>query len=52
MTYFGAKVLHFPAVIPAIAAGIPLVIRNSFRPEGPGTTIAARGDGRRRGSGP
>jgi aspartokinase/homoserine dehydrogenase 1 len=45
MTYFGAKVLHFPAVIPAIAAGIPLVIRNSFRPEGKGTTIAARGAG-------
>ncbi len=46
MTYFGAKVLHFPAVIPAIAAGIPLVIRNSYRPEVPGTTIAAKGDGR------
>jgi aspartokinase/homoserine dehydrogenase 1 len=45
MTYFGAKVLHFPAVIPAIAAGIPLVIRNSFRPEGKGTTITARGAG-------
>ena len=46
MTFFGARVLHFPAVIPAIAAGIPLVIRNSFRPEEPGTTIAATGDGR------
>jgi aspartate kinase len=46
MTYFGAKVLHFPAVIPAIAAGIPLVIRNSFRPKGMGTRIAAKGDGR------
>ncbi len=45
MTYFGAKVLHFPAVLPAIAAGIPLVIRNSFRPEIRGTTIASRGDG-------
>jgi aspartate kinase len=46
MTFFGAKVLHFPAVIPAIAAGIPLVIRNSFRPETRGTTIAARGEGK------
>jgi aspartokinase/homoserine dehydrogenase 1 len=46
MTYFGAKVLHFPAVIPAISAGIPLVIRNSLRPEVPGTTIAAKGDGK------
>ncbi len=45
MTYFGAKVLHFPAVLPAIAEEIPLVIRNSFRPDRPGTTIAARGDG-------
>ncbi len=41
MTYFGAKVLHFPAVLPAIAGSIPLVIRNTFRPEGSGTTIAA-----------
>ena len=47
MTYFGAKVLHFPAVLPAIAEGIPLVIRNSFRPEIRGTTIASKGDGAR-----
>jgi aspartate kinase len=46
MTYFGAKVLHFPAVLPAIAEEIPLVIRNSFRPEIRGTTIASRGDGK------
>ena len=46
MTYFGAKVLHFPAVLPAIAARIPLVIRNSFAPDGPGTTISAKGDPR------
>lgn len=45
MTYFGAKVLHFPAVLPAIAASIPLVIKNSFRPEGTGTTIAEKSDG-------
>ena len=46
MTFFGAKVLHFPAVLPAIAEEIPLVIRNSFRPDDPGTTIAAKGDGK------
>ncbi len=46
MTYFGAKVLHFPAVLPAVAAKIPLVIRSSFAPEGPGTTISAKGDPR------
>jgi len=47
MTYFGAKVLHFPAVLPAIAAQIPLVIKNSFHPAGAGTTIALKGDGRK-----
>lgn len=46
MTYFGAKVLHFPAVLPAIAASIPLVIRNSFAPAKAGTTISERSDGR------
>lgn len=46
MTYFGAKVLHFPAVLPAVAARIPLVIRNSFAPDGPGTTISEKGDPR------
>ncbi len=46
LTYFGAKVLHFPAVLPAIAARIPLVIRNSFAPDGPGTRISERGDPR------
>jgi aspartate kinase len=45
LTYFGAKVLHFPAMIPAIAAQIPIVIRNSFRPDGTGTIIDARGSG-------
>ncbi len=44
MTYFGAKVLHFPAVLPAIAASIPLVIKNTFRPDGLGTTISTQGD--------
>lgn len=45
LTYFGAKVLHFPAMIPAISAGIPIVIRNSFRPETGGTIIDAKGSG-------
>lgn len=44
MTFFGAKVLHFPAVLPAIAASIPLVIKNSFHPAGTGTTIGEKGD--------
>ena len=44
MTYFGAKVLHFPAVLPAIAEEIPLVIKNSFAPDRPGTTISTKGE--------
>lgn len=47
MTYFGAKVLHFPAVLPAIADSIPLVIRNSFDPKVKGTTISERGSERK-----
>lgn len=47
MTYFGAKVLHFPAVLPAIAEAIPLVIRNSFSPAGRGTTVSSRGSERK-----
>lgn len=49
LTYFGAKVLHFPAMIPAIAHGIPILIRNSFRPSVAGTLIDARGPGRAHG---
>lgn len=36
---FGAKVLHPAAIDPAIQGGIPVVVRNSWRPEEPGTTI-------------
>ncbi len=46
LTYFGAKVLHFPAMIPAISAGIPIVIRNSFAPNQSGSTIDRRGSGK------
>ncbi len=41
MAYFGAKVLHPRAVIPAINAKIPLFLRNIFRPEWDGTRVAA-----------
>ncbi len=37
----GAKVLHPNCLEPARAAGIPLSIRNTFRPERPGTQVAA-----------
>jgi len=35
----GAKVLHWKAVAPARAAEVPIVVRNTFRPEAAGTWI-------------
>ena len=39
LSHFGAKVVHPPSVHPARRRRIPLVIRNTFRPEGAGTTV-------------
>ena len=39
LSHFGAKVIHPPSVHPARARGIPLVVRNTFRPEAAGTRI-------------
>lgn len=39
MSYFGAKVLHPKTMIPAVQHGIPIRMRNTFRPEAPGTVI-------------
>ena len=41
LSYFGAKVIHPRTVLPAIEAGIPVRILNTFAPGEPGTTIAA-----------
>jgi aspartokinase/homoserine dehydrogenase 1 len=41
LAYFGAKVIHPQTMQPAIARGIPLRIRNTFKPEHPGSLIAA-----------
>jgi bifunctional aspartokinase / homoserine dehydrogenase 1 len=43
LSYFGAKVLHSAAIAPAVAKRIPLLIKNTFRPEAPGTLISRRG---------
>jgi bifunctional aspartokinase / homoserine dehydrogenase 1 len=43
LAYFGAKVLHPNTLRPVTAAGVPVLIRNSFAPEKPGTRIIARG---------
>jgi len=46
LSYFGAKVLHSAAIAPAVARRIPLLIKNTFRPEAPGTLISGdRRDG-------
>ncbi len=39
LAYFGAKVLHPRTMEPAVSRGIPIWIRNTFRPERPGTRI-------------
>jgi aspartokinase/homoserine dehydrogenase 1 len=39
MSYFGAKVIHPPTMIPAIENQIPIFIKNTFNPENPGTVI-------------
>ncbi len=39
---FGGKVLHPKTMAPAAAAGIPIVVRNTFAPEHPGTVVGPR----------
>ena len=41
LSYFGAKVIHPRTVLPAIEAGIPVRILNTFAPSEPGTTITS-----------
>ena len=41
LSYFGAKVIHPRTVLPAVEAGIPVRILNTFAPADPGTTITA-----------
>lgn len=39
LSYYGAKVIHRKAIRPTMERGIPVWIKNSFRPELPGTKI-------------
>ena len=43
LAYFGARVIHPQALSPAQEAGIPVWIRNTFKPDCPGTRIDATG---------
>lgn len=47
LSYMGANVLHSESIFPVKSAGIPIRIRNTFRPEDEGTLIVAT-SGRRR----
>lgn len=40
LAYFGAKVIHPNTMSPAIGKGIPVWIKNSFKPEARGTRIS------------
>lgn len=46
LAYFGAKVVHPQTMSPAIERGLPIIIRNTFQPEHPGTRITAVSGGR------
>ncbi|WP_088340890.1 bifunctional aspartate kinase/homoserine dehydrogenase I [Robiginitalea sediminis] len=44
LSHFGAKVLYPPTIQPALEAGIPIRIKNTFEPEHEGTLIHAEGN--------
>jgi aspartokinase/homoserine dehydrogenase 1 len=44
LAYFGAKVLHPRTIRPLVDEAIPLRIKNTFRPQLPGTLIRAEAD--------
>ena len=44
LSYFGAKVLHSATIAPAVAKRIPILIKNTFNPDAPGTLISRRAD--------
>jgi aspartate kinase len=45
LAFFGAKVLHPATIRPAVTRGIPVVVRNSFRPGGAGTVVRQNATG-------
>ncbi|MBS0375001.1 MAG: bifunctional aspartate kinase/homoserine dehydrogenase I [Proteobacteria bacterium] len=42
LAYFGAKVIHPQTMAPAVSREIPILIKNTFAAERPGTVICAR----------
>lgn len=39
LSYFGAKVIYAPTMLPAVSKGIPIRVRNTFNPDHSGTLI-------------
>src|SRR5690606_36052569 len=46
LAYFGARVIHPGTMAPAVTRAIPIFIRNTFKPENPGTRIHLGGSSR------
>src|SRR5438876_518091 len=44
LSYFGAKVLHSATIAPAVARRIPILIKNTFNPDAPGTLISRKAE--------
>jgi aspartokinase/homoserine dehydrogenase 1 len=42
MSHFGAKVIYPPTLVPAMEKGIPIYIKNTFKPEFEGTHISEK----------
>lgn len=46
LSHFGAKVIYPPTIQPVMAKKIPVVVKNTFAPEDPGTVIEAESEGK------
>jgi len=46
LAYFGAKILHPSSVLPAKLANIPVRLKNTMKPEDPGTLISGEANGK------
>ena len=47
LAYFGAKILHPQSIIPAQEKNIPVLLKNTFKPESKGTLIHNKADAQR-----
>jgi aspartokinase/homoserine dehydrogenase 1 len=43
LSHFGAKVIYSPTINPVLRKGIPVLIKNTFNPDGKGTLICKEG---------